>query len=297
MDIQQLKYFKVVTQIGKISEAAEILNISAPALSTSINRLEKELDTRLFDRTNNRIILNEQGEIFLRYTDQILNAVNCAKAELQQSMQAMENHLHIAYNSAAIWSGLLTAFMQEHPEISFSCSSTNGVTLHTDGSPAQSNLFLSADEDMPINLLSELERMYLFDNTVTVLLNTSHPLAKEKHIDVSMLADENLLMPSPSGFLYHRLKDLFYINNLSLPHEKDYPYLTRRQMVAKNLGISFSSKYNTSADNLPVCAVPLKDPIGSIPTSLFWRKAHKLTRSEQIFVDFTKQYYMQLNLH
>ena len=253
MDIQQLRYFKTVAQIGKISEAAEILNISAPALSTSINRLEKELDARLFNRTNNRIILNEQGEIFLRYTEQILNAANCAKAELQQSKQATESHLHIAYTGVAIWSGLVIAFMQEHPEISFACSSTNGVTLRTDGLPAQSNLFLSADE--------------------------------------------NLLMPSPSGFVYNRLKDLFYINNLSLPHEKDYPYLTRRQMVAKNLGISFSSKYNTSADNLPVCAVPLEDPIGSIPTSLFWRKAHKLTRSEQIFVDFTKQHYMQLDLH
>ena len=64
MELQQLKYFKSVAAIGKISDAAESLYISAPALSTSISRLEKELGTKLFDRTSNRITLNAQGQIF-----------------------------------------------------------------------------------------------------------------------------------------------------------------------------------------------------------------------------------------
>ena len=64
MELQQLKYFKAVADIGKISEAAESLYVSAPALSTSISRLEKELGFPLFERTNNRITLNTQGHIF-----------------------------------------------------------------------------------------------------------------------------------------------------------------------------------------------------------------------------------------
>ena len=70
MELQQLKYFKTVAAIGKISEAAEALFISAPALSTSISRLEKELGVQLFDRYAKRIALNAQGEIFLRYVNQ-----------------------------------------------------------------------------------------------------------------------------------------------------------------------------------------------------------------------------------
>ena len=42
MELLQLKYFKTVAEIEKISAAAEALYISAPALSTSISRLEKE---------------------------------------------------------------------------------------------------------------------------------------------------------------------------------------------------------------------------------------------------------------
>ena len=71
MELQQLKYFKTVASLGKISDAAEVLFISAPALSTSIARLEKELGMKLFDRASNRITLNAQGQIFLKYVNQI----------------------------------------------------------------------------------------------------------------------------------------------------------------------------------------------------------------------------------
>ena len=39
MELLQLKYFKTVAELGKISDAAQVLFISAPALSTSISRL------------------------------------------------------------------------------------------------------------------------------------------------------------------------------------------------------------------------------------------------------------------
>ena len=61
MELQQLKYFKTVAEVGKIAAAADALFISAPALSTAVSRLEKELGIPLFDRTNNSIRLNRQG--------------------------------------------------------------------------------------------------------------------------------------------------------------------------------------------------------------------------------------------
>lgn len=69
MELLQLKYFKTVAELGKISEAAKALYISTPALSTSISRLEKELGVQLFDRFAKRIELNSQGELFLRYAN------------------------------------------------------------------------------------------------------------------------------------------------------------------------------------------------------------------------------------
>jgi DNA-binding transcriptional LysR family regulator len=83
MELIQLKYFKTVAQTGKISDAAQALFISAPALSTSISRLEKELGVQLFNRTNNKIVLNRQGKIFLKYVNQIFSDLESAKKELR----------------------------------------------------------------------------------------------------------------------------------------------------------------------------------------------------------------------
>jgi len=110
MELLQLKYFKTVAEMGKISAAAQALFISAPALSTSISRLEKELGVSLFDRTNNRIHLNRQGQILLRYVNQVFSSLDCAKAELRQSMMLQGQHVSIAMVASTQWVDMITAF-------------------------------------------------------------------------------------------------------------------------------------------------------------------------------------------
>ena len=79
MKFNQLYYFKTVAETGKISLAAKKLYVSPPALSIAISNLEKDLGVRLFDRSNNKIILNEQGRTYLQYVDQILKDLDNAK--------------------------------------------------------------------------------------------------------------------------------------------------------------------------------------------------------------------------
>ena len=54
MDIRQLESLVVVAEQGSFSEAARILHISQPSISTHISALEKELGIRLFNRTTKR---------------------------------------------------------------------------------------------------------------------------------------------------------------------------------------------------------------------------------------------------
>ena len=61
--------------------------MSAPALSIAIANLENELGVKLFDRTNNRIELNEQGKVYLGYVNQILCDLNVANQKMQDSKQ------------------------------------------------------------------------------------------------------------------------------------------------------------------------------------------------------------------
>lgn len=75
MELRQLYHFKIVAETGVISIASELLFISQSALSQSIQKLEKELGFKLFDRTKNKIMLNSAGEIVLQHVNRILDEV------------------------------------------------------------------------------------------------------------------------------------------------------------------------------------------------------------------------------
>lgn len=72
MELEQLRQLCTVAEAGTVSAAAEALRLSQPALSRSLQRLERELGVRLFDRTANRLALNEAGRIALRHAEDVL---------------------------------------------------------------------------------------------------------------------------------------------------------------------------------------------------------------------------------
>ena len=291
MDIQQLKYFRSVAQHGKISAAAEELFLSATALSTSISRLEKELGYVLFDRTNNRIILNRQGEIFLRYAKQILSTLDCAKTELYQSTYAHHNHVRIYCTGTTLWTDLIAAFTQEHPEITLSCSTIPHEQLFKAEFTLPQGFFLAAEETIPTFFSSEYNSMHLFDNPPMVLVHKDHPLANCNSVDVTVLKDENLLLPAVDGALFQRIQQLFHAHNLPCPSDNAYPLLARYRMVANNLGISFTTKYNSFANSLNLCTVPLEDPAGPFRMQMYWHKERLLSTCEQVFMDFARDFF------
>lgn len=98
MKLSQLIYFKTVAETGKISLAAKKLYVSAPALSIAIGNLEKELGVQLFERTVNRIVLNEQGKLYLTHVNKILEDITLAKQEVQDLNTSIE--ASIGANSA-----------------------------------------------------------------------------------------------------------------------------------------------------------------------------------------------------
>ena len=68
----QLRYFVVVAKHEHLGRAAEALDLSQPALSRSIARLEQEFDVRLFERAGRRIQLNAAGRVLLKHGENAL---------------------------------------------------------------------------------------------------------------------------------------------------------------------------------------------------------------------------------
>lgn len=291
MELTQLKYFKTVAQIGRIAEAAQSLFISAPALSTSISRLEKELGVQLFDRTGNRIVLNQQGQIFLRYVNQIFSNLECAKTEMKQSLMHQGQHVSIASVASAQWVNLITAFSQENPHFTLSCTSLTRAELSGSGMQAQHTFLFASDEDVPPFFLNELDSTELFKDYPVIMVHPDHPLASKKEIDLRELVDETIFLPMQNYPLYNHLVKLFEVNEIPFPAGNAYSHLTSQQMVANNLGIGFSSMHTVRTPTLPLQYLRIHNPYDSWSCSMYWRKNHIFTDDEIIFKEFVEGFY------
>lgn len=71
MNLSHLKYFLVIAEEGSIAAASKKLLVGQPALSAQLKQFEDWLGTKLFDRDNKRLVLNEAGEYVLRYAKAI----------------------------------------------------------------------------------------------------------------------------------------------------------------------------------------------------------------------------------
>ena len=76
MELQQLRYFKALAEIGNLTKTAEKLHVTPPTLSNSISRLEEDLGVQLFDRVKGRLYLNEVGKTFLESSRTMLNILD-----------------------------------------------------------------------------------------------------------------------------------------------------------------------------------------------------------------------------
>jgi LysR family hydrogen peroxide-inducible transcriptional activator len=75
MELQQIKYFLVLSQVGTFTRAAAISGISQPSLSNAIRRLEHELGRPLFDR-GRPVRLSPFGEAVKAHFEAIMREID-----------------------------------------------------------------------------------------------------------------------------------------------------------------------------------------------------------------------------
>lgn len=72
MEIYQLRTFVAVAQQGHLTQAAEILHLSQPAVTAQVKALEEELGVPLFERTAGGVVLTKAGMLLLPEAEKII---------------------------------------------------------------------------------------------------------------------------------------------------------------------------------------------------------------------------------
>lgn len=128
LGFDKFNYIQTIAEFKSFSKAAEKLYVAQPSLSRYVNRLEKELGTRLFDRTQVPIELTDAGRLYLSYMDHISKTYDQMMEEFSRLGQMKTGRFSLGivrWRGQFILPGLITPFMEQYPGISIDLKEEN----------------------------------------------------------------------------------------------------------------------------------------------------------------------------
>ena len=134
-DLNLLRVFYHVAKTEQISKAAEILNVSQPAISQQIKSLEDQIGFKLFSRSKKGVKLTQEAEEIFAYCKNIFAQVESINHTLQNISSLDTGILRIGASDTICKYYLidkLKAFEQLYPKIRYrvtNCTTTESLSL------------------------------------------------------------------------------------------------------------------------------------------------------------------------
>ncbi|MDA3962515.1 MAG: LysR family transcriptional regulator, partial [Planctomycetota bacterium] len=123
METTHLANFLILAQTSNMTRAAERVNLSQPALSGQLRKLEQELGTSLFHRQGRGLVLTAAGETFRSHAADILARLDAARSDLGMSGSLEGGAIAIGGGATAVSCLLprvISQFRERHPGVRFS---------------------------------------------------------------------------------------------------------------------------------------------------------------------------------
>ena len=95
MDLDELRMFARVAELGSFTRAADQLGLAKGRVSTAVQHLELQLGTRLLQRTTRQVRLTQDGEQFLERCQELLAEADQLQAMFQPAAAGLRGRLRI----------------------------------------------------------------------------------------------------------------------------------------------------------------------------------------------------------
>ena len=132
MSDRRLKVFYTVARLLNFTKAAETLHMTQPAVTFQIRQLEEQFNTRLFDRTHNRVSLTEAGKKVYSYTGRIFELYDKMEDAVREMTGDVSGVVNIGASTTIaeyMLPALLGDFKVNYPDVNIrlKVSNTEGV--------------------------------------------------------------------------------------------------------------------------------------------------------------------------
>ena len=292
MELRDIEYFAVVAEHGNVRRAAEALDLSPPALSKSLRRLEKSVGAKLVKRTPKGVELTAVGAAMVGQVRRIRLTLDDVVREAADLSQGQAGHLRLAAGPT-ICEELPAAFarlQREAPKLTLEITVTDN------------------DETVPLLRKGELEMIFnvipavpyegtvqehLYDEDWVVCASASHRLVRQKRVTIKDVEPEgwalshvNLLFPYP-------LSTVFQDHGLAPPRVviKTRSLRLRLHAWSSSSLLGFTSKrvMRHAAPRFRLKEVPLKELTWRRQVGVIYRKDAYLSPAARRFIEILKE--------
>lgn len=290
MELYQLVYFKKIAESENITKVSAELNISQPSLSRSLKNLETELGVQLFDRVGRKLLLNENGRVFLGYANHILDTLNGVVGRMKQQASLDLPPVNIAMiHDNRLLPTLLAAFHRAYPNVH--------MNLHHFSSPysipEECGVALHASEEM-IDSFPFRKSARLLQEECLIGLAGTHPLAGREKLSLQELSREDFIVLSQKNSFGEFSRSFFRLLGLKpkIVMECDSQIMID-SLVAEGVGLAMFPSQTWQADRTRILLKEIENHHLYQPLYISFTSSIPSV-STQLFYNFTVDFFERM---
>lgn len=275
MDIAHLRAFIAVAEELHFGRAAERLHVAQPPLSRTIQQLERELGTKLFDRNTRSVRLTAAGLALLEPAHQVMESLRRAEAAVRSADSGEVGLIRIgfagvsSYQLVAEWARVVR---QHRPGIRLELYSQNFAL------PAMRKL-VNNEVDVALGrwdlIPAGIDSRIAASDSLVMAMPDTHRLAQAPNIAIKDLRDEDFisLPPYEGAVLPDRLRRLAHDAGFSANVVQVAPdTLSALALVSAEVGCHLTlASVAEHANQTHVEFIPLQDQTLDVDLQLAWR--------------------------
>ena len=262
MNLNQLKIFYLASKLGSLSAAGEALNITQPAVTKAIQRLQEYYEIRLINRFGKTMALTDAGEVLYDIAEKIFELEKQAEESIRDYQQQKSGHIRIHASEsfgAYYLPHIVNPFTKKNPHIRVSAN------ILTNEQVAENTANLENDLGF-VSFPIEKEKLFtraIIEDRLIIIIPPGHALAQNKTIEPNDLEGQTVIMHEKGSATERTFGNYIRSHNISVKILLEMSSNNAIKLaVGEGLGISVISR-NIAIDEInagKLIAIPFSDP-------------------------------------
>ncbi|MCC6829524.1 MAG: LysR family transcriptional regulator [Novosphingobium sp.] len=208
-----LKAFYEVARAGSIRKASEVMGVSPSSVSRQVAVLERQMGTRLVERSTGGVVLTHAGELVATFARAVILDFDTLKVDLDDMRGSRRRLIRIASVESIVSGGpplAMAEFKRKYQDVSFQFSVMPAKQVLNAVKKDFCDIGITQNPPPDPDILSVAH----VAEPVVLAVNSSHPFAGKEKVTLAELATIDLAVPDENFGVRAIMNDAFYREGL-----------------------------------------------------------------------------------